>query len=392
MADTTHADGTPLGNGLGDTLEKRSPRVGRRKMLLGAAAAGVGAGVVAGAEPAGAASPDVLLGKKNTATATTTVSTTKGNGLEGETSADSDAGLYGVDISSGGGAGVQGTSKHGTGVLGSVTGDTTGQRAVYGIDQTSGGGGYGVVGTSTDGTGVYGSSSASPPGGPVPIGSGVYGLATAEEGLGVFGYATGEAGVGVLGMASGEDVAGVYAEAEGSGSVALSVQGNADVTGTLTKGGGSFKIDHPVDPENKYLYHSFVESPDMKNIYDGTVILDGDGRATVELPDWFEALNRDYRYQLTAIGGPAPELHISREVKDRTFSIAGGKRDQKVSWQVTGIRQDAWANANRIQVEVDKKAEDRGRYLHPELFGGEAITALTRARGRGRKGSHVTEV
>jgi hypothetical protein len=156
------------------------------------------------------------------------------------------------------------------------------------------------------------------------------------------------------------------------------------LTGHLVKAGGSFKIDHPLDPEGKYLYHSFVESPDMKNVYDGTVILDSDGRATVELPDWFEALNRDYRYQLTAIGSSAPELHVSRKVEDGKFSIAGGKARQEVSWQVTGIRQDAWANANRIPVEVDKKAEDQGRYLHPELFGGEAITALARARDQDR--------
>ena len=87
---------------------------------------------------------------------------------------------------------------------------------------------------------------------------------------------------------------------------AIYADGNAEVTGSLSKGGGWFKIDHPVDRGGKYLCHSFVESPDMMNVYNGTVILDSKGRATVELPDWFEALNRDYRYQLAAaIGGPA---------------------------------------------------------------------------------------
>jgi hypothetical protein len=121
----------------------------------------------------------------------------------------------------------------------------------------------------------------------------------------------------------------------------------------------------------------------MKNVYDGTVTLDGDGRAKVILPEWFEALNRDYRYTLTALDQPAPDLHISSRVNDGEFSIAGGKADQEVSWQVTGIRRDAWANANRIPVEIDKPEEDRGRYLHPELFGGEAITALARSRDHG---------
>jgi hypothetical protein len=92
----------------------------------------------------------------------------------------------------------------------------------------------------------------------------------------------------------------------------------------ITKGGGGFKIDHPLDPTNKHLWHSFVESPDMKNIYDGVTILDERGEAVVELPDWFEALNRDFRYQLTAICGAAPNLHIAEEVAGNRFRIAGG--------------------------------------------------------------------
>ncbi len=39
--------------------------------------------------------------------------------------------------------------------------------------------------------------------------------------------------------------------------------GNLSIAGNLSKRGGAFKIDHPLDPENKYLSHSFVESPDM---------------------------------------------------------------------------------------------------------------------------------
>ncbi len=154
------------------------------------------------------------------------------------------------------------------------------------------------------------------------------------------------------------------------------INGSLNVNGTLSKAGGSFKIDHPLDPANKYLYHSFVESPDMKNIYDGVVRLDAHGQAWVDLPDWFEALNRDFRYQLTAIGGPGPGLYVAREVKNSRFKIAGGRANGKVSWQVTGIRHDAYADAHRIQVEEEKRGEERGRYMHPELFGhpeGDAI-------------------
>lgn len=149
--------------------------------------------------------------------------------------------------------------------------------------------------------------------------------------------------------------------------------------GTLSKKAGSFKIDHPLDPENKYLYHSFVESPDMKNIYDGVVALDAVGEAMVPLPDWFSALNRDFRYQLTCVGGYAP-VYVSREVENNSFRIAGGKPGLKVSWQVTGIRKDAFANTNRIPIEELKAAPERGYYLHPQAFGQPEEKGLDWAR------------
>jgi len=145
--------------------------------------------------------------------------------------------------------------------------------------------------------------------------------------------------------------------------------GAVSIAGTLTKGGGSFKIDHPVDPANKYLSHSFVESPDMMNVYNGNARLDARGEAWVELPEWLEALNRDFRYQLTALGAPGPNLYIGEKISGNRFKIAGGRPGGRVSWQVTGIRKDAYANAYRIKVEEEKPLAQRGSYLHPELFG-----------------------
>jgi hypothetical protein len=152
------------------------------------------------------------------------------------------------------------------------------------------------------------------------------------------------------------------------------VQGDLNVSGNFSKGSGSFKIDHPLDPANKYLYHSFVESPDMMNIYNGLVILDKHGKAVVQLPDYFQALNQDFRYQLTAIGTPGPKLYVASEIAGNQFAIAGGKPGAKVSWQVTGIRHDAYADAHRIQVEEDK-GKERGTYLHPELFQQSPVVA-----------------
>ncbi|MFZ0704763.1 MAG: hypothetical protein WAM71_04105 [Candidatus Korobacteraceae bacterium] len=66
------------------------------------------------------------------------------------------------------------------------------------------------------------------------------------------------------------------------------------------------------------------------------------------------------------MGSPQPRLYIAREVKGNRFKISGGRADGKVSWQVTGVRHDAWANSHRIPNEEDKPVEARGTYLYPE--------------------------
>ena len=150
------------------------------------------------------------------------------------------------------------------------------------------------------------------------------------------------------------------------GAWAAEFEGDVSITGTLIGGAISHPIDDPIDPANKYLYHSSVESPDMKNIYDGVVSLDANGEATVVMPEWFGALNRDFRYQLTCVGGFAP-IYIAEELANNQFKISGGRAGMKVSWQVTGIRQDAWSNSHRIPVEEEKNARERGFYLLPML-------------------------
>ena len=134
--------------------------------------------------------------------------------------------------------------------------------------------------------------------------------------------------------------------------------------GNISKNGGSFKIDDPIAPAEKYLSHSFVESPDMMNIYNGNVVTDANGLATVEMPAWFEALNADFRYQLTTVGQFAQAM-IATEIKDGKFTIQTDKPNVKVSWMVTGIRHDAWANAHRIPTEEEKPADKKGHYMHP---------------------------
>jgi len=114
------------------------------------------------------------------------------------------------------------------------------------------------------------------------------------------------------------------------------------------------------------------------NIYNGNATTDGQGSAVVKLPEWFETLNRDFRYQLTVMGQFAQAI-VASKVANHQFTIKTDKPNVEVSWQVTGIRQDAWANAHRIPVEVEKAQADRGLYLHPELFGAPSEKSIALA-------------
>jgi hypothetical protein len=142
--------------------------------------------------------------------------------------------------------------------------------------------------------------------------------------------------------------------------------GNLIIEGALSKGAGTFVIDHPQKPGTHLLYHSFVESPDAKNIYDGIATLDQNGEARIFLPEYFEALNEEFRYQWLAMHQPMPGLYIKEEVHDNQFVIAGGPPGGKVSWQVTGIRHDPYIERNPIKVEVEKgpnQEVDKGECL-----------------------------
>jgi hypothetical protein len=273
-----------------------------------------------------------------------------GNGVSGWTAATGGIGVYGANVAANGNA---------TGVLGET--ESTGGAGVFGGANSTSGGGFGVFGQAAgpSGVAIFGHAFATSGGAAV--------VGFLESPNGVAGQFVAHAGSGLIlqGLSGSNKAEVLTVDANGNAFLA----GNLAVTGTLSKGGGSFKIDHPLDPANKTLSHSFVESPDMMSIYNGVTQLDAKGRAWVTLPGWFESLNGDFRYLLTAIGAPQPRLYVAEEVRGNRFEIAGGKPGGKVSWQMTGIRHDAYANAHRIAVEEDKPAAERGYYLHPEAFG-----------------------
>jgi hypothetical protein len=218
-------------------------------------------------------------------------------------------------------------------------------------------GGVGLVG--------FGGSASNSSGG--TGGSLIGGVSTAGNG-GDGAFAVGALGVGT-GKKGGRGIVAIPGGGAGGATVGLAGEflGDVEVSGNLAKGGGSFKIDHPLDPENKYLYHSFVESPDMMNIYNGNITTDANGDAIVTLPDWFQALNKDFRYQLTVVGIFAQAI-VAEKMKDNRFTIKTSAPGVEVSWQVTGIRKDAYANKHRIPLEEMKPEQERGYYLHPDAF------------------------
>ncbi len=275
--------------------------------------------------------------------------------------------------------------------------DLTGKSTIWLEGNTNVSGGLGVGTAAVSNVAIFGQGS-----GGTGSGAGEIGQANPNNGLsgaGIVGWGGGGTNAGAAGLVgyggngkmsdgpgavfhggnTAPDGSGDGLEAYAGSGLAGFFNGSIDVTGSISKGGGSFKIDHPLDPANKYLYHSFVESPDMMNIYNGNVVTDANGDAIVPLPDWFETLNRDFRYQLTVVGQFAQAI-VASKVGNHQFRIKTDKPNVEVSWQVTGIRQDAWANVHRIPVEEEKSARERGHYLHPELYGAPEEASIAWAR------------
>lgn len=231
-----------------------------------------------------------------------------------------------------------------------------GMRAIYSATNSGeafngfSSGGHAIIGMSSSGLGVYAVSQVT--GGAGSLAEGKY--------------------IGIQGTNTGTDVnrQGVRGENNGNagGYAGLFNGGTTWVAGILQKNAGAFLIDHPLEPETKFLYHSFVESPDMKNIYDGVVTTDGSGNATVILPGWFQALNMDFRYQLTCLGQFAQAI-VLNEISGNEFTIKTDKAFVKVSWQVTGTRNDPYARDKRIPVEKLKSNSETGKFIYPNGYG-----------------------
>jgi hypothetical protein len=243
---------------------------------------------------------------------------------------------------------------NGTGVIGLGNNLTTASTYTTGTGGAfTGNDGLYAVGILANGTGV--------------IGGGNNLSTTSSLTLGSGGAFTGNA-FGVYGKSNNTTGSGLW----GVGVIGDGVQfGVFSLTNLGANGTKSFIIDHPLDPENKFLKHYSMESPEVINFYRGNITLDANGNGTVELPDYFTSINTNYSYTLTPIGSPSV-TYIAEEIDENgTFKIAGGNSGQKISWYVYAERNDVNIKNNDFStaIEVQKNASQKGKYLNPAAYG-----------------------
>lgn len=267
------------------------------------------------------------------------------------------------------------SQSNGNGVR-AVSGATSGAFAAGSFNAASPQG-YGVFGINTGSTGLsYGGYFKTSS----PTGIGVHGDTVMNSVAEDFGSKFGIYGTARIADQFVDFSAGVFGESiNGAGTIAYGVLGqnnptnfgyavfgNGDTGATGTK---SFQIDDPRDPENSWIRHYCTESSEPLLVYSGTVALDSNGAAMVSLPDYWSSINANPRYQLTPIGASMPNLYVASEVANNKFKIAGGKAGMKVTWTVTGTRNDPWVRRSGIRDVITKPASARGKYYDPSLYG-----------------------
>jgi hypothetical protein len=240
-------------------------------------------------------------------------------------------------------------------VSGQIASTATGEAGVFGNNLRTTGG-HGVRGMGYNGT--VGESNYT-----AGYGASGWNYAATDPGIGTFGQGI----TGIAGQSTNIALSyGVYSYDDGG------IYNNLDVGVNFFAGGTkSFRIDNPLDPENKFLIHFCVESPEVLNLYRGMVVLDNNGEAVVILPDYFSSIDINSSYQLTPVGGSMPDLYIKNKITDGQFTIAGGVAGKEVSWTVYSERNDIYLKNNPQQRETQPLKTGRylGKYVYPEGYG-----------------------
>lgn len=318
----------------------------RRRAFLAAGFGAVSAAVLGGLlNPQIAAAASVVLGGTNTSTKTTTFKNTattatakaitgrttytgaalNAAGVYGQADGTNASGVYGIANKGPKAAGVYGGSGSGYGVLG------------FGVVGVGGGGFNGLAGRSEDANGI-----------------GAYGNATGTDGAGVYGEASnGTGAAGVIGKST-TGYAGWF-------------EGNVNVTGSLTTPAAFLQVDHPESPADRWYQQALVGAFERVTVLSGNAVSGANGRVVVRVPEIFGRTHTDVRYQVTPIGRAAQPF-IAKELADGRFTIDAGAAGVRLSWQLTGVRDDAAARRGAFQVEADKRPHEQGRYADPALY------------------------
>lgn len=345
---------------------------------------------------------------------TATSNTGEAIGVQGVSRADEGAGLFGIcSATTGPGSGVIGftATTTGSGVRGHALKTTGSNFGVTGVSASSAG--RGVLGECPKGVGVEGQADTGV--GVQAIATGIGGSAlravTIADGpetfagefrggamtlfsfsvpsngatFAVIGQVASSGGTGVLGVTpdTGTSI-GVHGRGNSPTGFGVFSTGRFGATGTK-----NFVIDHPLDPENRYLMHYSAEGPEPRNVYMGRVTTDARGYAWIDLPSYYASINRDPEYLLTVLDSSDDFIlaKVTREIEDKRFQIRTSKGGVKVSWRVDAIRNDRWVRRNNIPVEPAKPSEFRGTYLQPDLYGKPESYGQNAPKTNGRSSS-----
>jgi hypothetical protein len=148
----------------------------------------------------------------------------------------------------------------------------------------------------------------------------------------------------------------VYSKTGSSATAALT-DNNGTTSFVVTAGSKSWRIDHPLRPTTHWLDHVAVEGNEHFTFYRGNATLDRTGFATVQMPDWFDALNDDVSIVYSSWGDAQP-ARTSHRIPNGWVIV--GQPRARVSWMASGLRADAWAKAHPFTVEVEKEESHQG--------------------------------
>lgn len=178
-------------------------------------------------------------------------------------------------------------------------------------------------------------------------------------------------GTGVYGYGGWAGIIGRALNPNANNSWAARFIGNVRVLGNFSATGAkSFVIDHPIEPDRRFLLHFAIESPEVLNVYRGRITTNDQGFAEITLPAYFWHVNTEPTYYLTPIGAGVRVWVEQEPTPDNPKLIIRSEQGHvQVAWMIVARRNDPYLRAHPVEAEPLKPPAFQGYYLHPELYG-----------------------